>query len=70
MECRVVDSINFKVISRKVKNLERILHTVTYAVLADYRNAASMWAYKTIKGPLFLVEEKCQQMKIVVLNQS
>jgi hypothetical protein len=61
--------LNFRVIAKQVKNLEKILHSVSYAVLACYDNISNMWTYLKFKGPLFLVEDKLKQKKIVILNQ-
>lgn len=50
-----MEDLNFRVISKEVKNLERIICTVSYAVLAQYDIHCSMWTYLKFKGPLFLV---------------
>ncbi len=45
------------------------MFTVSYAVLASYDKTTNMWTYLKFKGPLFLVEDKLKQKKLVLLNQ-
>lgn len=55
MDKKVIEEINFRVIAKQIKNLEKIILTISYAVLASYDKTTNMWTYLKFKGPLFLV---------------
>ena len=65
----MVEEINFRVIEKQVVNLDKILFTVSFAVLAQFDIECNMWTYLKYKGPLFLVQDKKKDKKIVLLNQ-
>lgn len=65
----MVEELNMRVLSREVHNLDKILFTIPYAVLASYDKTTQMWTYTKFKGPLFLVQDKLKQKRLVILNQ-
>lgn len=47
--------MNLRVVSRIDKTVDKIVSSVSYAVVAKYGSDCSMWSYLAYKGPLFLI---------------